>query len=242
MSFQATEFEFRARLWFILASYTAGFLLYSIDHVNASAALTLLVLGHPSANSAEFNRTITYFFAFGTLLVTACAIVRTWAGAYLHSSVIHDSALHGENLVADGPYRYIRNPLYFGNVLLALGIGLLASRLGFLVIVVGNWLIVYRLILREETTLLQSQGESYRRYLAAVPRLLPSLTPRVPSSGAKPNWRDAFTGEFMMWSCAAAMAAFTVTKNLKWFWIAFGTGMAVYFLQAALRKRSKPEA
>ncbi len=86
---------------------------------------------------------------------------------------------------------------------------MLASRSGFLVISIGMWIFVYRLILREETTLLQSQGESYRRYLAAVPRLLPSLTPRVPASGAKANWLDGFTGELFMWGGAAAMAVFT---------------------------------
>jgi protein-S-isoprenylcysteine O-methyltransferase Ste14 len=243
MSFQATEFEFRMRFWFIFGIFWLGFLLYFVDHVNASVALSRLILdGHPDEHSARFAHYVIGFFALGTLGVALGALIRSWAESYLHSSIVHDAALHGEQLVADGPYRRVRNPLYLGNLLLAVGIGLLASRSGFLVISIGMWLFVYRLILREETTLLQSQGESYRRYFAAVPRMLPSLAPRVPSSGAKPNWLDGFTGELFMWAGAAAMAVFTLTRNLLYFWITFGAGLAVYFLQSFIRSRGKAAA
>ncbi len=242
MSFQASEFEFRSRFWTIAGIFFVGFFLYSIDHVNASDALTRLVLGHADENSSRYSHYITGFFALGTLSVVLGALIRSWAESYLHSSIVHDAALHGEQLVADGPYRHVRNPLYLGNLFLAIGVGLLASRSGFLVISIGMWILVYRLILREETTLLQSQGESYRRFLGAVPRLLPSLAPRVPASRAKANWLDGFTGELFMWGGAAAMAVFTITKNIGYFWAVFGLGMAIYFLQSYLRGRNKPAA
>jgi protein-S-isoprenylcysteine O-methyltransferase Ste14 len=111
----------------------------------------------------------------------------------------------------------------------------LASRSGFFVLSLGMLVFVYRLILREEATLLQSQGQSYQRYLAAVPRLLPALSPRVPSSGARPNWLDGFTGEIFMWGVVLAMVVFTATRSLLDFWIVFGAGFVVYFLQAYLR-------
>ena len=38
----------------------------------------------------------------------------------------------------------------------------MASRLGWIVMVFGMWLFTYRLILREEDGLLQTQGESFR--------------------------------------------------------------------------------
>jgi protein-S-isoprenylcysteine O-methyltransferase Ste14 len=243
MSFQATEFEFRRRFWFIFGIFWLGFLLYFFDPVNVSVALSRLVLGgHPNENSSQFAHAVTDFFALGTLGVALGALIRSWAESYLHSSIVHDAELHGEQLVADGPYRHVRNPLYLGNLFLATGVGLLASRSGFLVISIGMWLFVYRLILREETTLIQSQGEGYRRYLGAVPRLLPAVAPRVPASGAKPNWLDGFTGELFMWSGAAAMAVFTATRRPLYFWLVFGVGIAIYFLQSYLRGRSKPNA
>jgi protein-S-isoprenylcysteine O-methyltransferase Ste14 len=243
MSFQATEFEFRTRFWFIAAIFFLGFFLYNVDHVNASEWLSRVALGgHPDENSAVFGHYITGFFALGTLLVAIGALIRSWAESYLHSSIVHDAALHGEQLVADGPYRRVRNPLYLGNLFLVVGVGMLASRVGFLFMSIAMFLFVCRLILREETTLLQSQGESYRRYFAAVPRLFPSLLPRAPTGGAKPNWLDGFTGEFFMWAAAAAMLVFTLTRSIRYFWITFGSGMVIYFLQAFLRARHKPAA
>ena len=41
----------------------------------------------------------------------------------MSSSVVHDPRVHDSRLVADGPYRYLRNPLYLGDVLVAFGIG-----------------------------------------------------------------------------------------------------------------------
>ncbi len=242
MSFAAPEWEFRTRFWFIMGSYWAGFFLYFVDHVNVCAAISTFVYRHQLAADAKIDHLVILLFALGTAITALAALIRTWAGAYLHSSVIHDAALHGESLVADGPYRHVRNPLYLGNIFLATGVGFLASRSGFVFIVLTNLIIVYRLLLREEATLLASQGERYRRYYAAVPRLWPSLAPRVPASGAKPNWADGFTGELMMWSAAAAMAVFTATEKIAYFWAVFGSGMAIYFLQAFLRSRRKPAA
>jgi protein-S-isoprenylcysteine O-methyltransferase Ste14 len=242
MGFAAAEWEFRARFWFIFGMFWLGFLLYSVDHTNVCAAISLFIFRHQPDASARIDRLIIVLFGAGTVLVALGALIRSWAESYLHSSIVHDAALHGEHLVADGPYRYVRNPLYMGNLLLAVGIGVLASRAGFVVLALGMWIFLYRLILREEATLLASQGESYRRYYAAVPRLLPALTPRVPASGAKPNWIDGFTGELFMWAAVAAMAVFTATQRLLYFWIVFGAGLGVYFLQAYLREHSNKSA
>ena len=239
LNFQASDFEFRYRFWFIVGIFCLGFFLYNVDHVNVSAALSRLILGPEGAHSPLLDRYIRGFFALGTLIVAAAALIRSWAESYLHSAIVHDAALHSDRLVADGPYRYVRNPLYLGTVLFAIGLGVLASRSGALVMSIGMVFFTYRLILREEMSLLQSQGESYRRYFAAVPRLVPSLLPRIPSAGAKPNWLDGFSGELFMWGGAAAMAVFTVTLNIRYFWIVLGSGFAIYFLQYFLRSRRK---
>ena len=74
----------------------------------------------------------------------------------------------------------------------------MVSRLGLLVISIGMLLFVYRLIFREEAKLLEARGQSYRRYLAAVPRLVPAWIPRLAAAGAKPDWMDSFRGEIFM--------------------------------------------
>jgi protein-S-isoprenylcysteine O-methyltransferase Ste14 len=241
VSFQASDFEFRNRFWIISSIYGVTFALYEVDPTNLTIALTLRVLRWASPvaivtiDAPNFNNTARLFFAFGTILLILAALVRSWATAYLKSGVVHDSAIHSELLVADGPYRHLRNPLYLGNILQAFGIGLLASRLGFAFLTLANTLFMIRLILHEEAGLLWSQGESYRRYVDAVPRLWPSFVARVPGSVARPNWRDGVLGEMFFWIFAAGMAVFTVTLQSNHFLIALGIGFAIYFLQNYLR-------
>lgn len=55
---------------------------------------------------------------------------------------------------------------------------LLASRAGWIFMVAVIWLFMYRLIFREEDGLLQTQGDSYRAYLEAVPRFWVANTAR----------------------------------------------------------------
>jgi protein-S-isoprenylcysteine O-methyltransferase Ste14 len=241
MSFQASDFEFRNRFWFIASIYAVTFLCYKVDPTNITIALTLRILrwASPGAgvtiDAPNFDNSARLFFASGTILLVLSALIRSWATAYLKSGVVHDSAIHSELLVADGPYRHVRNPLYLGNILQALGIGLMASRLGFVFLTLTNTIFMIRLILHEEAGLLQSQGESYHRYFEAVPRLWPSLAARVPGSGARPNWRDGVLGEMFFWIFAAGMAVFTVTLQSNHFLIALGIGFALYFLQNYLR-------
>lgn len=215
---QATEFEFRNRFWVIAALFFSGFACSFLDHRNAAGAL------------AGGNATgVHLVLGAGALLAVLAAAVRTWASAYLHTEVVKDHALHADRLVADGPYRHLRNPLYLGTLLLAVCFGLMASRLGFVVIVGGLLVVVLRLIGREETALSRTQGAAYAEYVARVPRLWPALAPRVPASGARPQWRQAVTGELMMWAFAIGAAAFAATFEPRLLYAFLILGFLGYF-------------
>jgi protein-S-isoprenylcysteine O-methyltransferase Ste14 len=76
-------------------------------------------------------------------------------------------------LVIEGPYRFTRNPMYLGLLLLYLGITCWFGFVGplllapVLVWVIGVWVIV-----REERYLERKFGNEYRRYQAQVRRWL----------------------------------------------------------------------
>ena len=240
MTFAATAFEFKQRFWIIGAIIWLGFSCYAFDKTNFAAAVAAKILGPAVANDSPlFDRYQLAVVAAGAIIVGLGALLRSWAESYLHSSIVHDANIHSEQLVAEGPYRHVRNPLYVGNVLMAVGLGTITSRLGFIVMVVGMFIFCYRLILREEAELQLTQGESYRKYLAVVPRFWPSLRARVPSGGAKPNWRDGLTGEIFFWSIAIGLAAFAITQRIWATWVTMAAGFLIYFLQAYLRKRSQ---
>ncbi|HVN09463.1 MAG TPA: isoprenylcysteine carboxylmethyltransferase family protein [Patescibacteria group bacterium] len=235
---QASRFEFRYRWWMISSIFVLAFSAYAIDPVNCGAAIAeWMARQRGMAATRDSYRVI---FAFGAFLVGVASFLRTWGTAYLREDVMRDARVHTERLLADGPYRHVRNPLYLGNILLAAGVGLMASRVGFVILAAGMTLFVVRLILREEADLGRDQGESYRRYCGAVPRLLPSVLPRVAPAGNTPKWGQAIRAELTYWLFAAAVAAFAFTLNITVFWGVFALAVAASWLQK--RPRTKEDA
>jgi hypothetical protein len=155
----ATDFEFKYRFWIFGAIFWAGFASYSLDHKNIVGWLL-------QWNTARHGATVPDWqfhaaFAFAALLCLANAALRTWGTAYLNAAVMVDGQVHTSRLVADGPYRYVRNPLYLGNVLLAVGVGFLTSRLGFVILVGGMIVYVYRVIAREEAGIWRARAKVF---------------------------------------------------------------------------------
>jgi protein-S-isoprenylcysteine O-methyltransferase Ste14 len=222
---------FRYRFWLFTLTFVVGFSLGAIDHsILAVALLNLAGLGAGWYRAA---------FGIAALCVVLAALIRTWAAAYLQSSIVHDSRLHSEALVASGPYRYVRNPLYLGGLLLAVGLAMLASRAGAVVIIGGVLAITLALINAEERQLTAAQGESYVAYRKSLPRLLPSLTPRLPDAGIAPRWGQAFFGETMFWIFAFGMILFVITLQPLWI-IAFACAAPVVHLLLSRALRSAP--
>ena len=233
---KATDFEFRNRFWIFGLIFGVGFWLYALDHVNAIQYLINITIGENSPHADSMARCA---LAFATLLMLLTALLRTWATSYLRTDVMQDHDLRAEKVVASGPYRHLRNPLYLGNILMASGMGLLASRVGFVVIVVGNFIFCLRLIGLEESNLQKEQGESYFEYCRRVPRLWPSLQPRLPDSGLKPHWQQAFVGELFMWGFFVAVAVFAVTLHTKLLWIIIAASVVAYIASSYLVEAQK---
>lgn len=237
MMLAASDFEFKNRFWIIGAIFFAAFAAYNIDHQNAGVTLTdwIARIRGSAATDADYRWT----FAVASLFAVLAAAIRTWGTAYLNPEVMVHSKVQTSRLVADGPYRYVRNPLYFGNILLAIGFGVMASRIGCAILILGMLVFVYRLILREEAGIAASQGDAYRAYCAAVPRLLPALRPQLPSAGGVPDWTGGFLGEAFMWVLAASLVAFAVSLKQQIFFLVLGSSFVVYAVCYAIIKRRK---
>lgn len=235
---RATKFEFEYRFWIICAVYLIGFSLSMIDHTPFIVALRHLLAPSIVRETPEAASFARFMISFGALLVFLAATLRTWGTAYLRKEVVHDSAQHSDRLVADGPFRYTRNPLYLAALPMAAGIGVLASRLGFAFLIAANWIFFYRLIFREEESLRREQGEQYLAYCRSVPRFWPSLRPRVPSGNLKPQWGQAFVGEIFVWLFGVAESGIAVTLSPRVGFL-FGLGFAGYFIAKRIGKFTK---
>lgn len=76
-------------------------------------------------------------------------------------------------LVAAGPYRFTRNPMYLGMMLALLGCCVFTGSLSsFLVVPVCFWLIRTRFVLREEEHMEAAFGDDYLAYKQRVRRWL----------------------------------------------------------------------
>jgi protein-S-isoprenylcysteine O-methyltransferase Ste14 len=233
---RATDWEFKNRALVIGLIFGCSFPLYSVDPQNFTDALSHWLAAWFSWDPDRSVRLLLFFAAF---LVAVAALIRTWASSYLRASIVYAGDLKTETLVADGPYRHVRNPLYLANVLLAIGMGAMMSRLGFVVAVTAMLVFSYRLILREEAELHASQHEKYERYRAALPRLWPSLLPRIASAGQRPQWIAGLKAESWYWGFAAAVAAYAVTLDLRFFFVILGASVLLFWLGSWLAQKGR---
>ena len=107
--------------------------------------------------------------ALGGAVALPGLALRAWATGHLRKN---------DALAVTGPYAYTRNPLYLGSFLIGVGFTVASGRfvLGFLfaALFLGIYVPVMRV---ESATLAELFGESYERYLKAVPLFLPRLSP-----------------------------------------------------------------
>jgi protein-S-isoprenylcysteine O-methyltransferase Ste14 len=134
----------------------------------ALPALALVAFGKPTRGSA----------AAGLPVAVAGEVLRCWAVGFTGATTRADRVTAPE-LVTGGPYAHVRNPLYVGNLITALGFtiaftgGLTPQRRALLASLgLGTMVAVYATIVpHEEQFLERTFGEAYAAYKEAVPAL-----------------------------------------------------------------------
>jgi len=206
---KATALEFRLRFWIHVVIYVIGFTAPWDRWLHLDSIRTWQLLASwPARNRwLSFNGATIAVLVVGIVLALAGAVLRTWGSAYLGTSIVRAGAMRGDAMVAAGPYRRVRNPLYLGTFLHTLALALLMPPSGaiFTVVLVGAFQL--RLILAEEDFLLAKLGERYREYRARVPRLVPAMSARVLDAGVRPAWGIAFLSEVYVWGAFVSFAA-----------------------------------
>jgi len=203
--FKGTNFEFRNRYLIHLLIFIAGFML-PWDRIwpQPHGLRTWLALAEVPARYGWLSlyASTLVVTSLGLFFAIAGAVLRTWGTAYMSAGVVKDAAMHGGAVVADGPYRHVRNPLYLGTWLHTLMLALLMEPAGAIFTVIAIGLLQLRLIGGEEPFLTKTLGEPYLAYCARVPRLLPTLRAQVPAAGRAGQWGSAILME-SYFICAA---------------------------------------
>lgn len=121
----------------------------------------------PSSLSVEYLGVIITLISLSFAIWARIALGRNWSGAI--------QKVEGQRLVRNGPYKYIRNPIYTGIVCGFLGtfitFGTIASLIGF-VIILSTYVIK---IGREQQYLIKEFGEEYKKYVSESWALIPFI-------------------------------------------------------------------
>lgn len=132
--------------------------------------ILMVVFAHPTTAS----------MLLGFCLVIAGEALRFWGVSIAGSETRTTGSVGGTYLITNGPFAYVRNPLYLGNMLIYGGIGVMSLALfpWLLLVAVAWFYFQYSLIVgREEEYLAATFKDEYAAYCGAVPRFLPRLSP-----------------------------------------------------------------
>jgi len=86
-----------------------------------------------------------------------------------------EQSRNGHQLIQNGPYSMVRNPMYLGIILIGLGTVFFILELWVAVLFAALFLLRYwQLFVKEEKILQESFGQQYSAYKKSVPRIFPN--------------------------------------------------------------------
>src|SRR5262245_53314282 len=93
--------------------------------------------------------------------------IRIWSAGHLRKE---------EVMTTGGPYRMIRNPLYLGSFLIAIGFCFIAGSIWIWILMFAYFLLCYIPVIRfEENTLREKFADQYQQYAAVIPAFYPTI-------------------------------------------------------------------
>ncbi|MGH9604227.1 MAG: methyltransferase family protein [Terracidiphilus sp.] len=213
---RASAIEFRLRMVIHAIIIVLGFWAPWIGYSDVGRRISLLewfALELSRMGVLSFFAAAPVVIVAGALIAAVGAVLRVWGAAYLGPGVVQRGEMQAGAVMADGPYRFVRNPLYLGFWFMALALAFIMPPTGALVAMILVTIFDLRLILGEEAFLKRELGEPYLAYRRAVPRLLPRFRGAPAPAGHKPQWLRGFLSELTPIGVFVALAFFSWSYN-----------------------------
>ncbi len=132
--------------------------------------IVMVVFARPTATS----------LAVGLAILLLGEGLRFWGVSIAGAETRTTGTVGGTYLITNGPFAFVRNPLYLGNMLRYAGVGVMSMALFpwlLLGAMVWFYLQYYLIVTREEEYLRERFGGEYERYCRSVHRFVPRLMP-----------------------------------------------------------------
>lgn len=167
-----------------------------------------------------FAQPVLPLFVAGGVLTLFGEAIRFWGVAYAGPLTRVTGGVGAPEVIVSGPFAYVRNPLYLGNILMYIGVGITANALSPWLVIVAAVYFAFQysvIVSLEEEFLLKEFGEKYRLYKNAVPRFFPALKAFAHEAQQRqgPDWKGAAKSEYRTFQAILIVVAIIV---VRWVW------------------------
>jgi protein-S-isoprenylcysteine O-methyltransferase Ste14 len=214
----ASAIEFRLRMVINAAIIILGFWAPWIDAWHIGRRMSLLewlALELSRLGLTSFAIATPLLLGIAGIFAAAAVTFRIWGTAYLGAGTVNSGNMVAGRVMADGPYRFVRNPLYIGVWFMVISMAFLMPVTGALFAAVLITLFAIRLTLGEEAYLTTKIGAPYVEYLRSVPRYVPRLRGAPAPAGAKPQWLLSLVAELTPMGVLVAICVYARDYNLE---------------------------
>jgi len=223
-----------------------------------SLPLVILLVGlavfvqHAWLNRAEIPTLFDEIYKYVCLAVSLLGLlVRIYTVGHTpkDTSGRNTSGQLAEVLNTSGIYSTVRHPLYVGNFLMWLGIGMLSMNVWFIVaFILAYWVYYERIMYAEEAFLRTKFGDSYMQWSEKTPAFIPSCKnwskPLMPFSWKKILKKEKngvaalFTLFFMFEFIETSIAAGQLMFKLDFWSIACMASLVIYFILKFIKHKT----
>lgn len=147
-------------------------------------------------NDPELDKIVTGIGVFIALLGAAVRLAVIGFAYIVRGG--RNRKVYAEDLVTAGIYAHSRNPMYVGNILIAIGVGLIYGSVWMYFAVIPFFIFTYlAIVAAEENYLFGKFGPQYLEYCNDVPRFIPNLRGlRETLSGFKYDWKKVLRKDY----------------------------------------------
>lgn len=235
---RASALEFRLRMVINMAIILLGFWAPWQETSTRRSLLEWVPLELSRLGWIDFSAAVPAIIGTASVFAAISVLLRVWGSACLGPATVQSFSMKAGSVVADGPYRMLRNPLYLGLWFMVAALAFLMPPTGALCAMALLTFFLVRLTLGEEAFLAARLGEPYQAYLRTVPRFLPRLRSNLPPSGAPPQWLRALLAELTPIGIFIAIAfvswSYNASLMIRVILVSFGLSLVVRALMPAV--------
>jgi protein-S-isoprenylcysteine O-methyltransferase Ste14 len=122
-----------------------------------------------------FVLAIAYFWLARPTILSILMGATVAIGGVVIRALASGHVTKDEQLTTSGPYAYVRNPLYFGSILIGVGFAVAARNWWIVALLAVMFVAIYLPVIRDEEKFLRAAFPEYDEYSRDVPRLIPRL-------------------------------------------------------------------